>query len=85
MGGYYGGFGVVDLEMVYITTTVSGISIRNKYYVVTWVEIDNPEGASGSVEAFTCKMEYVRSPSEFNLGTLNIETYDGIDIDFSRV
>ena len=42
--------------MVYITSTVGDGSIRDGYYVLTWAEIDNPEGAPGAIEAFTCKM-----------------------------
>ena len=71
--------------MVYITTTVGGTSIRDGYYVLTWVEIDNPEGARGSIEAFTCKMEYVRTAADFNPDTISVETYDGLDMDFSSV
>ena len=71
--------------MLYITATVGGGSIRDKYYVVTWVEIDNPEGAHRALESFTCKMEYVRNPQEFNVTTVNVETYDGPGMDFSSV
>ena len=54
--GYYGGFGVVDLQMVYITSTLTGKSIRDGHFVILWFEIDNSEGARGSKEAFSCKM-----------------------------
>ena len=30
-------------------------------------------------------MQYVREPKNFNIDTVNIETYDGIGMDFSKV
>ena len=71
--------------MVYITATVGSKSIKDEYYVLVWFEIDNPLGAQGSLEAFTCKMQYVRDPSDFNIDTVSIETYDGLGMDFSSV
>ena len=83
--GYYGGFGVDELQMVYITSTVGDGPIRDGHYVLTWVEIDNPDGAPGAIEAFTCKMQYKRNQVEFDHSTVSVTTYDGLNIDFSRV
>ena len=85
LSGHYGGFGIVDLEMVYITATVGGASIRNEDYVLIWVEIDNPNGANGAIEAFTCKTQYMQESDDFNPDTVSVETYDGFNMDFSTV
>ena len=71
--------------MVYITSTLTGKSIRDGHFVILWFEIDNSEGARGSKEAYSCKMQYFSDPSRFNRDSISIETYDGQKIDFTKV